>query len=350
MTTRDKESNLDPGALVPALRAKLEQRARFLLEALPHSPDFRDDRIINESSCVAIAALLREAATLLSAPEAVTRTEEDMPDWMPSGAELLRHRDLYRRLEAAVYALDPAAADDKVREEWVAAKWNVFNAAVRLVRESNVSPPSETPETRQCEYRSDYGQRCIHRIGHVEEHACYGYQDPVYVKPKPVAGSGPAREERMEHTCIKDDGGTPNRRCYACEAERAASRAKIKGIHIGAPACFMLEEAIRPVCAAFGAYQGSGGCYVVGSSLERPDWRDVDVRLMLDDAAFVREFPNAGEHWEHDARWLLLTIALSEYLSKRTGLPIDFQFQPQTLTNARHKGRRNAIGFDVCTD
>lgn len=23
-----------------------------------------------------------------------------------------------------------------------------------------------------------------------------------------------------EHTCIKDDGGTPNRRCYACEDER----------------------------------------------------------------------------------------------------------------------------------
>lgn len=24
----------------------------------------------------------------------------------------------------------------------------------------------------------------------------------------------------VEHTCIKDDGGTPNRRCDACEAER----------------------------------------------------------------------------------------------------------------------------------
>ena len=26
-----------------------------------------------------------------------------------------------------------------------------------------------------------------------------------------------------EHTCIKDDGGTPNRRCIACEAERNVS-------------------------------------------------------------------------------------------------------------------------------
>lgn len=122
-----------------------------------------------------------------------------------------------------------------------------------------------------------------------------------------------------------------------------------KGIHIGAPACFELELAIRHVCEAYSVYTGKGfgGCYVVGSCLERADWRDVDVRLMLDDATFAREFPNAGEHWEHDARWLLLTVAISEYLSKRTGLPIDFQFQPQTHANARHQGKRNAIGIRI---
>lgn len=26
--------------------------------------------------------------------------------------------------------------------------------------------------------------------------------------------------DALNHTCIKDDGGTPNRRCYACEAEK----------------------------------------------------------------------------------------------------------------------------------
>jgi len=120
-----------------------------------------------------------------------------------------------------------------------------------------------------------------------------------------------------------------------------------KHIHIGAPACFALEEAIRPVCEAFGVWtgEGLGACYLVGSTLERADWRDVDVRLMMPDAVFAREFPNAGDHWEHDTRWLLLTIAISEYLSKRTGLPIDFQFQPQTHANKRHNGRRNAIGI-----
>jgi hypothetical protein len=118
-----------------------------------------------------------------------------------------------------------------------------------------------------------------------------------------------------------------------------------KGIHIGAPACFALEEAILPICQAFGAYIGSGGCYVVGSALQRPDWRDVDVRLILSDDDFAREFPGAGEHWEHDTKWLVLVTAISERLSRLTELPIDFQIQPQTHANARHKGRRNAIGI-----
>lgn len=30
-----------------------------------------------------------------------------------------------------------------------------------------------------------------------------------------------------EHTCIKDDGGTPGRRCYACEEEKAAAGLKL---------------------------------------------------------------------------------------------------------------------------
>lgn len=124
-----------------------------------------------------------------------------------------------------------------------------------------------------------------------------------------------------------------------------------KGIYIGAPACFALEEAIRPVCDAFGAYGDAGvGCYVVGSSLERPDWRDVDVRLILRDDAFAQLFPDAGQHWENDARWLVLTVAISERLSKLTGLPIDFQFQPQTHANERHKGNRNAIGIRITSD
>lgn len=71
------------------------------------------------------------------------------------------------------------------------------------------------------------------------------------------------------------------------------------------------------------------------------------MRFIMPDEDFAKLFPDAGQHWEHDARWLLLTVSISERLSKVTGLPIDFQFQPQTHANERHKGRRNAVGFSV---
>lgn len=117
---------------------------------------------------------------------------------------------------------------------------------------------------------------------------------------------------------------------------------RVKGLHIGAPACFALEAAMVQVNAAFGVYCS----YVVGSALERHDWRDVDVRLILDDDAFAREFPGAElHHWEFHAKWLLLMVAISKHLQHVTGLPVDFQIQPRTHANERHKGQRNAVGF-----
>jgi hypothetical protein len=132
-------------------------------------------------------------------------------------------------------------------------------------------------------------------------------------------------------------------------AQSLESLKRKKGVHIGAPACFALELAVRQVCEAFGVYQGKrfGGCYLVGSVLERADWRDVDVRLILQDDVFAEHFPDAGRHWEFDCKWLLLTTAISEWLSKKTGLPVDFQFQPQTHANEKHKGPRSAIGLRI---
>jgi hypothetical protein len=113
--------------------------------------------------------------------------------------------------------------------------------------------------------------------------------------------------------------------------------------YVGAPGIFALEQACRSIGEAFGGF----GCFLVGSALERPDWRDVDVRYIMADSEFATLFPDAGEHWEHDARWLLLTVSISERLSKVTGLPVDFQFQPQTHANERHTGPRHSIGFRV---
>ncbi len=119
-----------------------------------------------------------------------------------------------------------------------------------------------------------------------------------------------------------------------------------KSSYIGAPAVFKLELACKEILHAFGGF----GCYHVGSSLDRPDWRDVDVRQIMSDDDFAQLFPKAGQHWEHDTRWLLLTTCISDRLQKLTGLPIDFQFQPQTHANAVHIGKRYALGLRVHTD
>lgn len=119
----------------------------------------------------------------------------------------------------------------------------------------------------------------------------------------------------------------------------------MKPNHVGAPAVFSLELACKHLNAAF-----DGQCYLVGSALERPDWRDIDVRLMLDDEAFARLFPAIDErHHEFDPRWLVMTTAISAWLSKITGLPVDFQFQEQSAANRLHSGNRSALGLTFRT-
>jgi hypothetical protein len=117
-----------------------------------------------------------------------------------------------------------------------------------------------------------------------------------------------------------------------------------KASFVGAPAAFKLELACQHLNRAFGGF----GCYHVGSSRERKDWRDIDVRMILDDKEFDRLFPDAHENsWEFDARWLILTIAISEWLSKESGLPVDFQFQKQSHANQRHAKPRCALGLNM---
>lgn len=125
-------------------------------------------------------------------------------------------------------------------------------------------------------------------------------------------------------------------------ADDAPPPKRQKAVYVGAPACFELERACQDINRAFGE---NHGCYLVGSALERPDWRDIDVRFIMSDDEFAALFPDAGSHWEFDARWIILTVSISQWLSKLTGLPVDFQFQPQTHANAKHKKQRNALGL-----
>lgn len=125
-----------------------------------------------------------------------------------------------------------------------------------------------------------------------------------------------------------------------------AERKKVS--YIGAPACFALEQACKHLKDAFCGGEDFGGVYVVGSALERPDWRDVDVRMILADETFQKLFPDAhitNALWEFDHRWTLMTVAISSWLKTLTGLPIDFQIQPMTFANERHKGYRHPVGL-----
>lgn len=125
-----------------------------------------------------------------------------------------------------------------------------------------------------------------------------------------------------------------------------------KSCYIGAPAHFALEMACKQIRAAFApGDDGYGDIFIVGSCLERPDWRDVDVRMMLDDDSFAAMFPSvirpydAGGTWEFDPRWTLMVTSISEWMKRQTGLPIDFQFQPMTHANEKHAGKRYAAGL-----
>lgn len=88
--------------------------------------------------------------------------------------------------------------------------------------------------------------------------------------------------------------------------------------YLTVPQFHRLNWACFPIRQAFGSPP-----YLVGSVLRRADFRDVDLRLLMCDA-------RGGTDFEAEpARLLLLNCAISEWLSRSTGLPIDFQFQTE---------------------
>ena len=95
-----------------------------------------------------------------------------------------------------------------------------------------------------------------------------------------------------------------------------------------------LDEACKPIFEGFDTPP-----YLVGSAGERPDFRDVDVRLILGDKEYDALFDSRPH------LWALLSRVIATYLRARTGLPIDFQIQRRTDANARHKKSRNALGL-----
>ena len=111
---------------------------------------------------------------------------------------------------------------------------------------------------------------------------------------------------------------------------------------IGAPEFYNLQCACAILNQAFG-YNN----YLVGSSMLCRDFRDVDVRCILDDEEFDRLFPDCPKNTSLNAFWSLTCAAISEWLAKRTGLPIDFQIQRRTEANAENDGPRNCLGLFI---
>lgn len=91
-----------------------------------------------------------------------------------------------------------------------------------------------------------------------------------------------------------------------------------------------LEEWCRNVRIAF----DGATPYLVGSATTRPDYRDVDLRLILADEIFDAQ-------WSDWVKVRLVNRAISIWGQEETGLPIDFQIQRRTEASAEfgHEAR-----------
>jgi hypothetical protein len=108
---------------------------------------------------------------------------------------------------------------------------------------------------------------------------------------------------------------------------------------VGMPAALYLDEFGSQVWSAFGTPP-----YLVGSALTNKTYRDVDVRLILDDETYESMGFGDPNHQSQNGKWVSLCMAYSALGKQITGLPIDFQIQQQSLANEQHKGHRSSIG------
>lgn len=112
---------------------------------------------------------------------------------------------------------------------------------------------------------------------------------------------------------------------------------------VGMPATLYLEEFGYQIWAAFGHYP-----YHVGSSVFNKVWRDVDVRLILEDGEYEQMDLGDPKQPHMNKKWVALTLAFSALGKQITGLPIDFQIQQQSYANTTYSQSdgcvRSALG------
>ncbi len=100
----------------------------------------------------------------------------------------------------------------------------------------------------------------------------------------------------------------------------------------------------------FGAYLNAmfgEHTYHVGSSLDKKDgWRDVDVRVILDDDVWDAMGLGDPSECHRNAKWVAYTLCLSSFGKDLTGLPIDCQLQRQTQANEEYgRGKGTSRSF-----
>ena len=89
-----------------------------------------------------------------------------------------------------------------------------------------------------------------------------------------------------------------------------------------------LSNACRPIQDAFGGHM----VWLVGSVLTRPDYRDVDLRVILNDSEYIRLFKSTESNMAGMQTGLteqfrmLLQTAISAMLRENTRLPLIFRF------------------------
>lgn len=82
--------------------------------------------------------------------------------------------------------------------------------------------------------------------------------------------------------------------------------------------------------------------WLVGSATYNDNWRDVDVRYVMDDVEFDALFKG------REFFWSLFCLSVSEYLRAASGLPIDFQVQRASVALEKFKThRRVALGYPM---
>lgn len=111
---------------------------------------------------------------------------------------------------------------------------------------------------------------------------------------------------------------------------------RARATYLSPPDLRRLDWACRPIVDAFGSPP-----YLVGSALVRPDYRDIDLRLILDDDR-VAELDGGQPKVR-----LLLNIVLSDFVARAANLPVpvDFQIQSMSEANVPEHGSRNPMGI-----